>query len=480
MDRLSVISGHFHAGASPAPIRETLTIVDNRTGRKYEVSVQDNTIKAVDLKQIKDSDGTILQSYDPGYTNTCACTSRISFIDGGKGILRYRGYPIEQLAERTTMEEIAFLLWYGELPSADQLDRFTKGLLSHANLHEDVKSVIRAHRHDAHPMGIFIAALANLGTLHPEGNPALAGQGIYKDVSVRNRHMLRILGGATTIGALILRHRTGGSFIPPNESLGFTGNFLYMLDAPSHPSNPFRPHPKLVRALDVLFILHAEHELNCSTSATRHLASSNVDVYTTIAGATGALYGPRHGGANEAVVRMLEKIGKVENIPSFLDRVKKREELLMGFGHRVYRSYDPRARIIRTVAEEVFEVLGREPMIEVAIELEKRALNDDYFVKRKLYPNVDFYSGLIYKAMGFPTDFFPILFTIPRIAGWLAHWNEFQDDPENRIVRPFQVYKGYDLRELPHTSKAARPKLVSDSALKTQTTSAERRGAVRS
>ena len=423
----------------------TFTVTDNQTGKSITIPVQDETIKATDLKALG------VKVYDPGFMNTASCISKISYIDGDKGILRYRGIPIEQLAEKSTFPEVAFLLLYSQLPSKTQLSEFDQNLMLHSMVHQDLGKLHECFRYDAHPMGMFISAMAALGTMHPEQNPALASQSIYSDISIRNKQIFRILGSATTIAAMAYRHRMGRPYNQPNSNLGYTENFLYMLDV-FHEGPAFRPHPKLVRALDVLFILHAEHELNCSTAAMRHLSSSGVDVYTAVSAAAGALYGPRHGGANAAVVRMLEQI---ENVDDFIQKVKDRKAMLMGFGHRVYKSYDPRAKIVRRIAEDVFSVCGKEPLIEKAMQLEQRALSDDYFIKRKLYPNVDFYSGLIYKAMGFPTDFFPILFVLPRLAGWLAHWSEFLDDPENKIARPFQVYKGEALRSYDEASKEA-------------------------
>lgn len=422
------------SGPSPKPM---LTLIDGRTGKSVEIPIEDNNIKATDLKKLG------LQSFDPGYMNTTCCVSHISFIDGNKGILRYRGIPIEVLALKSNFQESAFLLLRGSLPTKVQLAEWRNDLMSHSMVHTDVSTIIKAFRYDAHPMGMFISAFSALGTLHPEQNPALTSQSIYDDACVRNKQICRVLGNATTIAAMVYRHRMGRPFNIPNSDLGYVENFLYMMDV-NHEGTSFRPHPKLVRALDVLFLLHAEHELNCSTSAMRHLTSSGVDVYTSVAAAAGALYGPRHGGANEAVLRMLEKI---TNVDEFITKVKNRKEKLMGFGHRVYKNYDPRAKIVRTIAEDVFAVCGREPMIDIAMELEAKALKDEFFTSRKLYPNVDFYSGLIYKAMGFPTDMFPILFAIPRIVGWLAHWQEFLVDPDNRIYRPFQIYKGLDLCE---------------------------------
>ena len=457
MHRINILAGQVATGAhvsQQAPAGDTVTIIDNKSGKQVTISVQDNNIKAPDLKKLG------LQSFDPGYMNTTCCISRISFIDGGKGILRYRGIPIEVLATQSDFTETAFLLLRGELPTKIQLDEWKRELMSHSMVHSDVATMISAFRYDAHPMGMFISAFAALGTLHPEQNPALTSQNIYDDFSVRNKQICRILGNATTIAAMVYRHRMGRPFNIPNSDLSYVENFLYMMDV-YHEGTSFRPHPKLVKALDVLFLLHAEHELNCSTSAMRHLTSSGVDVYTAVAAAAGALYGPRHGGANEAVLRMLEKI---TNVDEFIEKVKNKKEKLMGFGHRVYKNYDPRAKIVRTIAEEVFAVCGREPLIEIAMELERKALNDEYFVKRKLYPNVDFYSGLIYKAMGFPTDMFPILFAIPRLAGWLSHWSEFLDDPDNKIYRPFQIYKGKELSDYvaldQRTSNSVDPKIL--------------------
>lgn len=425
--------------------KDTLTVIDNRTGKKYEIPIKDCTIKATALQQIKNANGTGLQSYDPGFMNTCSATSRICEIQGGKGILRYRGYPIEQLAEKSSFLECAYLLIYGELPSKKNNEYFTNRVMKHTFVHEDLKKLMSTFRYDAHPMGMVISAVAAMSTFHPEANPALAGSDIYNDKVLRNKQIHRLIGSITTISAFAYRHRIGRPYVNPSgKTLTYTENFLYMLDRLSHVN--YKPHPLLAKALDILFILHADHELNCSTAAMRHLASSGVDVYTALAGAAGALYGPRHGGANEAVLRMLEKISSVENIPKFVEAVKTKKVRLMGFGHRVYKNYDPRAKIVKQVAEQVFAITGKEPLIEVAVALEKIALSDPYFIERKLYPNVDFYSGLIYKAMGFPTDYFPVLFLIPRTVGWLAHWSEFIDDPENRIVRPFQVYKGQGLR----------------------------------
>ncbi|XXQ32959.1 Citrate synthase [Plasmodiophora brassicae] len=448
--RVERLVGHLDGSAASAEgvdPKNSLTVTDNRTGKKYQLPIYENTIKAEDLGKIKGIPNEPgLRSYDPGYLNTSSATSRVCFIDGDKGILTYRGYPIEQLAEKSTFLEVAFLLIYGSLPTKDQLDYWSNRIMRHTFIHDDLAAMMKSFRYNSHPMGMLISTVSAMSTLHPEANPALSGQDVYNSAKLRNKQIHRILGTMPTIAAFAYRHRIGRPYVwPSHKPLSYTENFMFMLDQLSNPN--YAPHPRLARALDILFILHADHELNCSTAAMRHLASGGVDVYTCVAGAAGALYGPKHGGANEAVLRMLESIGSVDNIPQFIANVKARKVLLMGFGHRVYKNYDPRARIIRQVAEEVFQILGREPLIEVAVALEKIALADPYFIKRKLYPNVDFYSGLIYKAMGFPTDMFPVLFAIPRTAGWLAHWVEFLADPENRIIRPRQVYLGADRRD---------------------------------
>lgn len=444
MNRLALINQQFD-NEETAATKDTLTVTDNRTGKTYELPITDGAINATDLSKIKSPTGAVTRSFDPAYMNTVNCISRVSFINGEKGILEYRGYPIEQLAEKSTFLETAFLVIYGELPNEKQLKTFTKKVMKNANYHHGLEAFIKTFRHDAHPMGMMSTLIACMSSFYPESNPAYVGANIYKDKQERNKHIFRVLGCAPAIAAACYRHRAGKPIIPPNENLGYIENFLYMMDAELTDFN-FKPHPKITRALDVLFILHAEHELNCSTAAIRHMASSQSDVYTSLAGAVTALYGPRHGGANEAVLRMLEQIGDVKNIPQFVQDVKDRKKVLMGFGHRVYKNHDPRAKIVRQIAEEVFEIVGREPLIDIAMELERIALTDEYFIKRKLYPNVDFYSGVIYKALGIPTEMFTILFTLPRLAGWLAHWYEFLDDPHNKIVRPRQIYKGYTRR----------------------------------
>jgi len=418
--------------------QETVTIRDNRTGKTIDVPIKHNTIPALSLKSIG------LRTYDPGFLNTASAISRISYIDGDKGILRYRGYPIEELAEKSTFLEVAYLLIKGELPDEHQYEEWTSRIMNHTYIHQNLISLLQTFRYDAHPMGMVVSSMAALSTFYPEANAALAGNDVFKNVQTRNKQIYRIIGKLPTIAACAYRHRNGRPYNEPVNHLSYVENFLYMLDHLQE--KDYKPHPKLVKALEVLFILHADHEMNCSTAAMRHISSSLADPYVAVAGAASALFGPLHGGANEAVLHMLEGIGEKENVPKFLEEVKSKKKKLMGFGHRIYKNYDPRASIIKKTAYEVFEVCGREPLIEVAVELERQALADEYFVSRKLYPNVDFYSGLIYKAMGFPTDMFPVLFTIPRAVGWLAHWLELLDDPENKIVRPHQIYLGHDLR----------------------------------
>jgi citrate synthase len=421
--------------------RSAVTLTDNRTGKSVEAKVTHGFIHAKDLGKLKSSEGEDLMLYDPGYMQTVCCTSKISYIDGDRGILEYRGYPIEELAERSSFLEVSYLLINGELPSSAQFSKWRHKVLHHTYLHTDISRMMQSFHYDAHPMGMLVSTMSAMSTFQPEQNPALlTGIDPYKDPLQMNKQIYRIMGRIITVAAHAYRNRIGRPFNEPAQGLGYIENFLYMMDRLNEAD--YRPHPKLVKALDVLFILHAEHELNCSTAAMRHLASSEVDVYTCIAGASAALYGRKHGGANEAVLRMLEEIGSVANISAFLEKVKAGKGRLMGFGHRVYKNYDPRAKIVKRIADDVFSVCGKEPLIDIAMELEKIALTDKYFIDRKLYPNVDFYTGVIYKAMGFPTDMFPVLFTIPRVAGWLAHWKEFHSDPENRIVRPRQFYTG--------------------------------------
>eukprot|EP00808_Paulinella_micropora_P018432 g20557.t1 len=417
-------------------------------GKKITIPITNGTLDAQKFKP------TGLRLYDPGLMNTAAGTSKITFIDGDKGILRYRGYDIAELAEKSNFLEVAYLLIYGDLPSKEQFNdlpskeqfKYWSGrVMKHNYVHEKLKTVMSSMQYDAHPMGMLISTMAAMSTFQAESNPALRGSDIYKDQTVRNKQMCRIIGRIPTVAAMCYRNRIGRPFVDPAmEGVGYVENFLYMMDKLSHEN--YHPNPVLVKALEALFILHADHEFNCSTTTMRTIASSGVDVYSAVAGACAALYGPAHGGANEAVLRMLDKIGHKDNIKGFMEQVKSKKTRLMGFGHRVYRNYDPRAKLVRQIAHQVFDVVGADPLIDLATELEHIALNDDFFVSRKLYPNVDFYSGVIYKAMGFPTDFFTVLFAIPRVVGWLAHWNELMDDPENRIVRPQQVYLGPSLR----------------------------------
>ncbi|HWP99767.1 MAG TPA: citrate synthase [Vicinamibacterales bacterium] len=418
---------------------DTLTIIDNRTGRQYEIPIQDGTIRAMDLRQIRTGpDDFGLMTYDPAFQNTAACRSSITFIDGERGVLLYRGYPIEQLAEHSDFLETAYLILFGELPTMAQLQAWTREVTLHTMLHENIKKFMEGFRYDAHPMGVFLSTVGALSTFYPDAKQ------IFNPES-RRRQMVRLIAKVPTIAAYAYRYSIGRPYVQPDNDLSFTGNFLNMLFKMTELK--YQPNPVLERALDVLFILHADHEQNCSTSAMRGIGSSHVDPYSALAGAAAALYGPLHGGANEAVLRMLQEIGSVDNVPAFIKRVKAGEGRLMGFGHRVYKSYDPRAKIIKRMADLVFAVTGRNPLIDVALELERIALEDEYFVSRKLYPNVDFYSGLIYQAMGFPVDMFPVLFAIPRTAGWIAQWEEMLLDPEQKIARPRQIYVGPGRRD---------------------------------
>ncbi|HYM56900.1 MAG TPA: citrate synthase [Solirubrobacteraceae bacterium] len=426
-------------GGGVATAADTLTITDNRTGRTYQVPIEDGTVRAMALRDIKvDDDDFGLMTYDPAYTNTASCRSAITFIDGDKGILEYRGYPIEQLAEKSTYLEVAYLLIHGELPTQDQLDEWTHEVTIHTFVHENVKNFMQGFRYDAHPMGMLVASVGALSTFYPDANA-------IKDVDVRYMHLIRLIAKMPTLAAFAYRHNMGQPYVYPDNDLRYPGNFLNMLYKMTELK--YEPDPRLERALDILFILHADHEQNCSTSAVRSVGSSQVDPYSAVAAGVAALYGPLHGGANEAVLRMLRRIETQENIPDFIKGVKDGKEKLMGFGHRVYRNYDPRAKIIKQAADEVFEVTGVNPLLEIALELEKIALEDDYFVSRKLYPNVDFYSGLIYEALGMPMDMFPVLFAIPRTSGWIAQWLEMIDDREQRIARPRQIYTGERTRD---------------------------------
>ncbi len=419
--------------------RDSLTITDNRTGKSYDVPIEDNTIRALDLRKIKtDPDDFGLMAYDPAYTNTASCKSRITYIDGDKGILRYRGYPIEQLAEKSTYLETAYLLVKGELPKPSHLTAFDQNIRHHTIIHENIKKFIDGFHYDAHPMGILVGTVGALSTFYPDAKRIF-------DPESRRIQTHRLIAKMPTIAAFAYRHSIGMPYAYPDNDLSYTGNFLNMLLKMTELK--YKPNPKLERAIDVLFILHADHEQNCSTSAMRSVGSSQVDPYSAIAAATAALYGPLHGGANEAVIRMLMEIGSKDNVPDYIKRVKAGEIRLMGFGHRIYKNYDPRAKIVREVANEVFEVTGPNPLLEIALELERIALADDYFITKKLYPNVDFYSGIIYQAMGFPMDMFPVLFAIPRTSGWLAQWIEMLLDDEQKIARPRQIYLGPDERD---------------------------------
>lgn len=448
LTRLHTVCGHLIAlpcsaeeapGEQPSkpPARKgprTITITDSETNKTITLTVEKGSIRASELRQIG------LKSYDPGYLNTASARSSITYIDGMAGKLLYRGYRIEELAERSNFLEVAYLLIFGELPTKAQFLDWKKQVMEHTYVHSNLSELMHSFRYDAHPMGMLVSSVAAMGTFYPDANPALQGTDVMNSKQVVFKQIVRLIGKMPTIAAYAYRHRIGRPFNAPDSSLSYTENFLAMLDRLQEPS--YRPNPRLARALDILFLLHADHEMNCSTSAMRHITSAMTDPYTAVAGAAGALYGPFHGGANEAVLRMLEAIGSVDNIPSFLQKVKQKKTRLMGFGHRVYKNYDPRATIIRSIAYEVFSIMGDEPLITVAVELEKQALADEYFVSHKLFPNVDFYSGLIYKAMGFPTDMFPVLFAIPRTAGWLAHWYEQLQDKETKIARPQQLYEG--------------------------------------
>jgi citrate synthase len=418
---------------------DTLTITDNRTGKKYDIPIQDGTIKAMDLRQIKvKPDDFGMMTYDPAFQNTAACRSRITYIDGDKGVLLYRGYPIEQLAEQSDFLETAYLLLFGELPTTGQLQTWMREVVHHTMVHENIKKLMEAYQYDAHPMGVFLSTVGAFSTFYPDAKQIFNAES-------RRRQIVRLVAKVPTIAAYAYRHSIGRPYVYPDNDLSYTGNFLNMLFKMTELK--YQPHPVLERALDVLFILHADHEQNCSTSAMRGIGSSQADPYSSMAGAAAALYGPLHGGANEAVLRMLHEIGSLSNIPAFIKKVKAGEGRLMGFGHRVYKSYDPRAKIIKKIADLVFAVTGRNPLLDIALELERIALEDDYFISRKLYPNVDFYSGLIYQAMRFPVEMFPVLFAIPRAAGWMAQWEEMLLDQDQKIARPRQIYVGEQKRD---------------------------------
>jgi citrate synthase len=422
---------HSDDGASA---KETLTVTDNRTGRSYELPVKDGTIRAMDLRQIKTTDADFgLMSYDPAYTNTASCRSAITYIDGEAGVLQHRGYPIEQLCERSSYLETAYLLIHGSLPTAAQLEDWVHEITIHTFVHENVKAFMQGFRYDANPMGMLVASVGALSTFYPDANR-------IKDEEVRRMQIIRLLAKMPTLAAFAFRHGVGQPYVYPDNELEYAANFLGMMYKMTELK--YEPDPRLARALDVLFILHADHEQNASTSAVRSVGSTRVDPYSAVAAGVAALYGPLHGGANEAALRMLERIGSARNIPDFLEGVKAGKERLMGFGHRVYKNYDPRARIIRKYLDDVFAVRGKSPLLDVATELEKRALDDDYFTSRKLYPNVDFYSGLIYEALGLPVAMFPVMFAIGRTSGWIAQWLETIQDPEQKIARPRQIYSG--------------------------------------
>ncbi len=446
-------------GGGVAVAQDTVTITDNRTGQSYELEVTDGTIKAMDLRQIKVSEDDFgLMAYDPAFTNTASCRSSVTYIDGEAGVLEHRGYPIEQLCEKSTYLEVAYLLIYGELPTQEQLDEWVFEITHHTFVHENIKKFVEGFRYDAHPMGMLLATTGALSTFYPDAKH------IDED---QERHMaaVRLIAKVPTLAAFAYRHNLGLPYVYPDNDLSYAGNFLSMMFKMTEVK--YEPDPRLEKALDVLWILHADHEQNCSTSAVRSVGSSDVDPYSAVAAGVAALYGPLHGGANEQVLKMLDRIGTVENIPDFLQGVKDRKEKLMGFGHRVYKNYDPRARIIKEHVDAVFEVTGKNPKIDIATELEKRALDDDYFVDRKLYPNVDFYSGLIYEALNLPPDMFTVMFAIPRTSGWIAQWREMREDEATKIARPRQIYTG--ARERDYVPVGDREKLSEKPVAETNT-----------
>jgi citrate synthase len=421
-------------GGGVATAQDSLTVTDNRTGETYELEVTDGTVKAMDLRQIKVSEDDFgLMTYDPGFTNTASCRSGVCYIGGEEGVLEYRGYPIEDLCAHATYLEVAYLLIHGELPTQSELDNWVHEVTHHTYVHENIKKFVEGFRYDAHPMGMLEATVGALSTFYP-------GAKEIDDPEERHMAAVRLIAKVPTLAAFAYRHNLGLPYIYPDNDLSYAANFLSMLFKMTETKH--EPDPRLTKALDTLFILHADHEQNCSTNAVRGVGSSQVDPYSAAAAGVAALYGPLHGGANEAVLRMLDRIERVDNIPDFLEGVKNRDEKLMGFGHRVYKNYDPRARVIKTNVDEVLEVTGKSTKLEIATELEKRAMDDDYFTERKLYPNVDYYSGLIYEALGIPTDMFTVIFAIPRTSGWVAQWLEFVDDDDQRIARPRQIYTG--------------------------------------
>jgi citrate synthase len=426
-------------GGVAAAGQETLTVTDNRTGQSYEVPITDGTVRAMDFRQIKTSDDDFgLMAYDPAFTNTASCRSAITYLDGENGVLEYRGYPIEQLAEHSTYLEVAYLLVYGELPNQAQLDQWKHDITIHTFVHENVKEFVGGFRHDAHPMGMLLGSVGALSTFYKDANE-------INDPENRMIQTIRLIAKMPTLAAFAYRHTMGQPYVYPDNDLEYPGNFLSMMYKMTELK--YQPDPRLERALDILFILHADHEQNCSTNAVRAVGSSQVDPYSAVAAGVAALYGPLHGGANEAVLRMLKRIGSKDNIRDFMQGVKDGNERLMGFGHRVYKNYDPRATIIKKACNDVFEVTGVNPLLEIALEVEKIALEDEYFVSRKLYPNVDFYSGLIYEALGLPMDMFPVMFAIPRTSGWIAQWLEMTTDKEQKIARPRQIYTGERSRD---------------------------------
>ncbi|HWG08016.1 MAG TPA: citrate synthase [Solirubrobacteraceae bacterium] len=436
VDPSTVAANQSAAGAdsSEAGSKDTLTVTDNRTGTSYELPITDSTVRASDLRQIKVREDEFgMMSYDPAFMNTASCRSSITYIDGDAGILQHRGYPIEQLCEHSTYLEVAYLLINGRLPSRTELEGWVAEITIHTFVHENVKDFMQGFRYDANPMGMLVASVGALSTFYPDANQ-------IRDERVRAMQIIRLLAKMPTLAAFAFRHNMGQPYVYPDNDLEYAGNFLGMMYKMTELK--YEPDPRLARALDVLFILHADHEQNASTSAVRSVGSTHVDPYTAVAAGVAALYGPLHGGANEAALRMLKRIETIENIPDFLEGVKAGDERLMGFGHRVYKNYDPRARIIRKYLDDVFEVRGKSPLLDVASELEKRALDDDYFTSRKLYPNVDFYSGLIYEALGLPVAMFPVMFAIGRTSGWIAQWREMVEDSEQKIARPRQIYTG--------------------------------------
>jgi citrate synthase len=423
-----------NGGGGVATANDTLSITDNRTGQTYEVPIEDGTVRALALRDIKvNEDDFGLMTYDPAFMNTAACRSAITYLDGEAGVLEYRGYPIEQLAEKSTYLEVAYLLVHGELPTTAQLEEWTHEITIHTFVHENVKKFMEGYRYDAHPMGMLLSSVGALSTFYPD-----AAQ--IKDPEIRYSHVVRLIAKMPTLAAFSFRHNRGMPYVYPDNDLSYPGNFLSMIYKMTELK--YGPDPRLEHALDVLFILHADHEQNCSTSAVRGVGSSQVDPYSAVAAGVAALYGPLHGGANEAALRMLRRIETKENIPDFVKGVKDGKERLMGFGHRVYKNYDPRAKIIKSAVDEALEVTGTNPLLDIALELEKIALEDEYFIDRKLYPNVDFYSGLLYEALGMPMEMFPVMFAIGRTSGWIAQWLEMIDDPEQKIARPRQIYTG--------------------------------------